>query len=301
MRWLIARESFDEAVSGLTVLREKVKYEQQDPSNRTIERELALLNETDEDVRDFRFVLEQFLPGLSVRDGMGDELSYLPTAAMEAQVGPIPEFLQELAGETYTARLRLLWIVFPTPVKPGETRFIKLTFEDEEEPSSLNFIPQPWFRVAVGRSVASHDTFIEVRAPPDGVLVLAGGEGMPEKGKDSTPAGVKQTVLERFLQIRVPAGHPGVGFRYKLRPLRREVIVLWAAFLILSLIPVAMLAGAFTGHVEIVGPENRAGEIVATLGITGILGIVGFLHPQWTNRAWYLLPLVPSSCSCFSL
>ena len=37
--------------------------------------------------------------------------------------------------------------------------------------------------------------------------------------------------------------------------------------------------------------ENKAAELTATLGIAGILSVVAFLRPVWTNRALYLWPL----------
>lgn len=276
------------------VLREKLKIDQVEPGVRMLERELAIQNVGRGDKREFLLVLEDFLPGLAVKDGADEELTYLPTKMMEAEIQGDSEdlykFIEELAGDAFTETTRLLWILFPEAVKPGETRIVRLLFEDREEGSDWKFIAHPWFKVDVRKRQDDHDTFVEIRAPSEGVLFIESGVGMPPKGKEETPAGVKQKVLPRFLQVRVPGGHEGATFRYHMRPNASERAVLWASLILLTLVPVVLLLLAWPGWIHLSGTDNSSGETVGTLGITGILGIIAFVKPTWINRAWYFVP-----------
>lgn len=49
-----------------------------------------------------------------------------------------------------------------------------------------------------------------------------------------------------------------------------------------------MIGAVWFGGWDLGGPENRIGEIVAGLGVTGTLAIMGFIRPTWVNRLWYL-------------
>ena len=298
----------------LLVIREKLKVTHVDPNTRRTYREIALRNDAKEERQRFLLMLEDFLVGLWIEDGDGRELTYWSNEILEQEFKkPREEIIREIAPPgTEVGRVNLLVVLFAEPVKPGGTVILRLHYWDRESEggSWYDLIPKEWFEQEKSKTAEYFDTFIEIEGPPDSRIIIDprhGKEGMPIPPEVSTPDGVKQNDRSNFKQVRFPAGHPRVGFDYRVAPLRSEVIMTWVGFHLLWVVPTGMLMLTGMGFMELKGAEvtevprqgmlihmteHKAGEVVATLGIAGVISIVAFLRPVWINRALYLWPLM---------
>lgn len=281
-----------------TVLREKLRIIHEDPRNRSLEMRMQLRNDGDEPNEDFVMALERFLPGLTLHGPNGEELSYLPTWDIAAKFGSEEAFRNDLADQFGIDPDDLgyaLWIVFPEPIEEGQVVTITLEYEDELAPSEgWSFFRSNRFPIDEDKGPEGYDTYVEVQGPPgsrvtDDLGEVGGFE--PEAATGAPEERLRAIRLPRFLQTRLPGNYGPVEFNYRLRPLRSEAWLHGTTYMVLTILPLAMIAAVCFGEWDLGGPQNRIGEIVAGLGVTGTLAIMGFIRPTWVNRLWYLLTL----------
>jgi hypothetical protein len=258
---------------------------------------MQLRNDGDEANENFIMALEKFLPGLTLHGLHGEELGYLPTWDIATKFGSEETFREELADELDIEPEDLghvLWVVFPEPVQPGQVVTIRLRYEDEIAPSEgCSFLRSNWFPVHEEKGPEGYDTYVEVEGPPGSRVTDDLGEiepFEPEAATGEPEERLRAVRLPSFLQIRLPANYGSVEFNYQLKPLRSEAWLHRTTFAVLTVLPLAMIVATLGGW-DLGGPGNRIGEIVAGLGVTGTLAIMGFSRPTWVNRLWYLLTL----------
>lgn len=311
-RWIIyigdglARRSA-QSVSQWVVQREKLKISHTTPLSRTLQVELAVMN-TGPATRDFVMVLRRYLPGLSVTDGEGRELNYLPTSRIEEEVGPRDAFIRDLVGEAAYAtgeynHARVLWVVLPEEAPTGRLIILRLAYEDASEfPQGRGLIRRPSFPIVEHKSNEDHDTFIEVRLHDNARIGIRNVEGLPSAPEVKGQDGAVYTHYSRFLQVRAVARTRGVKFVYCVEPTRPDVHVARIFFAMLSAVPLAfLLAGllvflrlseiplGFT-MMRVNAPDPGLAQNVALAGVAGILAVMGLVPPSQVNRAWYALP-----------
>lgn len=285
-------------MASWSVLREKLRITHADPRNRSVEIQLHVRNERREPNGTLVVALERFLPGLALVGPRGETLSYLPTWDVARKFGSKESFRSELASELGVDLPELghvLWIVLPEPLEPGQVVAITLRYEDElAPPEGFSFLRGNRFPIEEDKGTDDYDTYVEVAGPPASRLTDDLGDVgafEPEAATGSPGERLRAVRLPNFLQVRLPRNYGPVEFHYRLAPLRSEAWLHRTTYAVLTLLPFAMIAAATLGGWSLDGPGNRLGGIVAGVGVTGTLAIVGFVQPTWVNRVWYLLTL----------
>lgn len=294
-------------MSEWKIQRAKLKITHPSYSTRNLEWELAIKNQGDE-TQDFVMVIPKYLPGLSITDGEGRNLGFLPTAQVEDLLGDRQEFIRDFVGaEAYQkgdySGARILWIVFPRGIGNGEYVTVRLHFEDSLNFSEgLGLVRRPRYPVEEKKSHEDYDTFIEIRVGSEGRLFLKPLLGLPEKMGEKGASGSVHNQWPRFLQVRAPAHTTGVKFRYYLQPRMQEVLLAHSFYTLLFMIPFILLLFAGLakngitefplGQTSAVVPQSSGTFIqnVSLFGATVSLVAMGLLPPAQLNRMWYLIP-----------
>lgn len=243
---------------------------------------------------DFVMVIQEFLPGLSITDGEGNNLSFLPTTKVEEEVGDREKFLEDMVADREydvggSSDARILWINLARSVAKGEIIIICLSFEDVDEVSEGPWlIRHPKYMIGENKTAEPYDTFVEIRIGGEGGLKLLNTKGLPEESGEKGSDGAVYNQWPRFLQVRARALTEGVELEYSIHPPLRETLLTVLFFLILSAVPLVVFLLVLAG----IEPKGSFIQDVSLFGGTLSLVAMGLLPASQVNRLWYLGPFV---------
>jgi hypothetical protein len=276
------------------------------PTVREKEREYHVRNGAEENFNYILLPLREFKPNLQIFDENGDRLNYYPNREVKDILADLAD-ADEDAFEEFQHRFKhadyKVYIQLPPdrPLRPGELRTIRLTYEQTETVEFHDLTERPIFttqwkhwrrKVFDIPSFAGdaerfpghgYDIFIKIMGP-DGYSAV--GESNREGGEPAKE--IYENYMDhgtRVLSIRLPPAESkrySFDLLYDLVPNNQRLMQDLALYFLTSLVTGAVLVAfaamdAFTGL-------NDYWMILSAAFMSGTVGLVFTLDSDWSNR-----------------